>query len=132
MAVMGFREPNMARWVGVRPGHDGQQLVVLGSATNVQTTIVYTVPAGNLLLLCGIVLSAHGAAVNLSDLYVRNSADVLQYYMWEHYWPSDYGFAWAHSYYPPIEIPAGWDVVVANGIAASYVRSSINGILQPV
>lgn len=48
--VMSWREPNRARWVGVRPGHDGDMLVKAGTAVN-GTTIVYTVPVGKVLLV---------------------------------------------------------------------------------
>jgi len=50
MAYATFREPNQVKWVGVLPGHNGEQVIAQAVADN-STVIAYTVPAGKILLL---------------------------------------------------------------------------------
>jgi len=61
MALMKFREPNQVRRVGVRPAHDGTQVLERGSADNA-TVVLYTVPAGKVFYLCHAWLNVQGVA----------------------------------------------------------------------
>lgn len=58
MALMQFREKNQVNYVGVRPAHDGTQIVKvawLGGAGNAN---IYTVPAGVTLFITYMMLSS--------------------------------------------------------------------------
>ena len=132
MAQTKHREPNRARWVGVRPAHDGEQIAESAAATNVQTTIIYTVPAGYILLLFQWSLDCAGAATNTSSFLVRNASDVIQYNLWTAYFVAAGRAALSSGLFVPIEITAGFDVVVSNTVAASYTRAFIHGLLIPV
>jgi len=51
MALMKFREPNQVKWVGVRPGHNGTQIIRSQGADNA-TVELYLVPVGQTFYLC--------------------------------------------------------------------------------
>ena len=127
MAVMAFREPNRARWVGVRPGHDGTQVVKYARAENA-TVIIHTVTAGKTLFLCGLMGSVfdNGGGQH-TVVFVRDGADVFKYYL---YWGENNASAgepFSKSYWPPIEIPAGYDVCAQSTAAAHYINAIIDG-----
>ena len=132
MAVAKFREPNRARWVGVRPGHDGEQVMILGAIVNA-TAIVYTVPAGKMLYLCEWMLAdmdnATGAMYfsirNVADVWVRDLAGIR--IVVASSWISDHGNAW-----PPIEVPAGYDLYAYSSGAGLTARCSAHGWIESV
>lgn len=49
---MNFREPNQVKRVGTRPGHDGEQVLEYADVGAVGTTVLYTVPGGQVFYLC--------------------------------------------------------------------------------
>jgi hypothetical protein len=107
MALSLFREKNMARWIGVRPAHNGTQVSVSGTAVNVTSTL-YTVTAGKTLFLTRYYVDITvGTLTGYGTLEVYNGVGVFQYYIdmlkalaggWQHQ---------ALSLTFPIEIPAG-------------------------
>ena len=127
MAVMGFREPNMARWVGVRPGHDGTQIAKSGHTDNA-LLIVHTVTAGKTLYLTAALASGNtaGTATGI-NIWVRNAADVAQYYLIQNSLNVNTYFAVGLSFNPPLEIPAGWDIVIVAGHATARADLFIHG-----
>lgn len=123
--AMGFREPNMARWLGVRPAHNGTQVAKYASAINT-TAIVYTVTAGKVLHLFHAEVWIAVAAAGQGFLLVRNAADVAQYY----FLPILCAAAVMHpcgvaNFYPPVEIPEGWDICVVSSAAVLSVTGEI-------
>ncbi len=121
MAV-NFREPNQVRWIGFRPGHNGTQVTKQGAANNT-TTIVHTVTAGKVLYLVDWTVGWESLALgSWCALRVRNAADVLAFDIWTMPTRAVLNGGLAVAYIYPIEIPAGYDVVVAaaNGNVSIY------------
>jgi hypothetical protein len=131
MSKTSWRNDNRAAWRGWQPGHDGEQIAASASAVNVQTTIVYTVAASSVLLLFAWVIDCAGAITDSSSLLVRNVADVTQYTIWNAYFVAAGRLHGAQGLTIPIEVPAGYDIVIANTIAASYTYCFVHGILIP-
>lgn len=112
MATMSYREDNRVKWVGVRPAHGGEQIAKFATANN-NTVTIYTVPAGKTLYLCTAWLDVTTAAVGYSAIYIRDELDahwlpLRRIYQTASSYPSD---SWI-TFWPPLEVPAGYDVVV--------------------
>jgi len=134
-------ETNLVNIKGIVPGYgmdslrvypkklDGDtQISVDGYAVN-NTSIIYTVTAGKVLHLCSATVSCgHGAAVNgAHNLLVRNGADVVQYYIYNIWLVGIAGKEAVITFNPPLEIPAGYDIVVQNGDPSGITRGYIFG-----
>jgi len=122
MALMNFREPNQVKWVGSRPGHNGEQITAAKTSIATAWDDVYTVSAGKTLYLCTLRHSHYsntiskfyhiawtdaGHGVQVRFVYDVNkvtgmNSDVI------HFWP-------------PLEIPAGHKI-------AMYVADATNRI----
>ncbi len=112
MALMGWREANRARWVGVRPAHYGEQVAVSSVKSN-GTQIVYTVPAGKVFHLCALgCVARETTGASGGTIGIRNAADVVQYQVFEHYPNFASIFTQSIPFNPPLEIPAGFDVYI--------------------
>jgi hypothetical protein len=126
MAML-HRETNRVKWVGVRPAHDGTQVTV-DSFTSAGAAILYTVTAGKTLFLCHFTLEcSSGAVVSGADFWVRNGADVIQYYLLRQRLAISRETIISPSFWPPIEIPAGWDIVMGVGVATTTEYAFIHG-----
>jgi hypothetical protein len=126
MAML-HREPNRVKWVGVRPGHDGTQ-VVKDDYTSTGAAILYTVTALKTLYLTHLTMEAStGAAISGADMWVRNAADVIQYYLSRQRLAVSRETIFSTSFRPPIEIPAGWDIVIGVGAVTAAVYGFIHG-----
>lgn len=120
MALMLHRETNQVKWIGTRPGHNGEQVVKSNNAINA-TSIVHTVTAGKTFYLC-LATFCLVDAVGAGMLFVRNGADVAQYTIIR----SDIETLVGSTspllipFNPPIEIPASWDICVeATGVGCN-------------
>ena len=119
------REPNQVKWVGVRPGHNGEQILVkIELAGN---AIVYTVPANKILFLfdwhIGIARGVAGAA----ELQIRDDAAAIHAYL--SYVTSAAGYTGTNAtqnLWVPHELIEAWDIYVVTG---NPVRGYIHGIL---
>lgn len=127
MSVMNFREKNRMRWVGVRPGHNGTQVLERRYATNARVT-VYTVGAGKVAFITHIAL---GSPSNVSGAVYCVIANTVPEDLWFPIigynitnMPSIHGEA---SYWPPIELPAGYIIAVFSGAAGLDVWCSVHG-----
>ena len=76
MALMKFREPNQVRWQGVRPGHNGTQVLAFAFADN-ETTDIYTVPAGKTFFLTWYSLGLTTVAAGNCSLQIRTPVPVV-------------------------------------------------------
>ena len=122
------REPNQVKWIGVRPGHNGEQVLVpidLGASA-----IVYTVPADKLLLL----FDWHLGIVRNVDVTARleartDGAVVLAYLVQVSSNSADPGFSDSNNTFVPIELSAAYDLYVTT---TTQVRGYIHGILIDV
>lgn len=130
MSLMHFREPNQVKWMGVRPGHNGEQVLAYDTVIN-GAQVVYTVPAGKVFFLCEanllsisnvtgkIALTIYDAAPALLLTLGGISMIVAQSQGTDHY-----------TYWPPIELPAGYSIRVESNIAGLEARSSIFGWIE--
>ncbi len=127
MALMKFREPNQAAWVGFRPGHRGTQVTKHAAATNT-TLIIHTVTSGKVLYMTSFFLSVR-SGVGEGILFVRDTSDVLQYHIVrvELFTKVSSGPGVGLSLHHPIEIPAGFDVCVQSTPAFCIANGFING-----
>lgn len=115
MAAMTFRESNQVKWVGVRPGHNGTQILARTAANN-STNIVYTVTAGKTLFLHSYQLNISCGTNNIAfNMYIRTDAAVTWHQV-------SYGKSYAsknnmtcQSFNPPLEIPAEYQIMIQAG-----------------
>lgn len=122
MALMKFREKNRAAWVGVRPGHNGEQ-VDDTKVINNSTAIVYTVPAGKTLYLCNINVSVYTNVAGGFYVAVRDAGDANAEYFYR-------GISHINLPVPPAiinwrqprEIPTGYDLFGWSGADGLYVN----------
>jgi hypothetical protein len=127
MALMNYREPNQVKWMGTRPGHNGTQVDKANTATN-GIAIVYTVTAGKTLYLCTVSKWVELVAVGISSVFLRNVADVFQYNLI--YELTVAGVLIPHrsvTFWPPLEVPAGYDICVRSSVAGLTVGSFVFG-----
>ena len=130
MAKMAWREANQARWVGVRPAHNGTIFSAYNAVANA-TAIVFTVPAGNTAYL--FYLDAHAVHTNAEDsctIWIRDTADVLWAYLATTYQSAAGSFHWAVSFPFPIEIPAGYDICITSNAPSANIRCVLWGWLE--
>jgi hypothetical protein len=127
MALMLFREPNQARWGGVRPAHRGTQVEKSNSVTN-GTIIVHTVTAGKTLFLCTVVVEFRFGGLAAWDfLAVRNEADVFQYYIARLRDNTAGTVGLVIPYWPPREISAGYDIYLTSSGVNNDMAADIFG-----
>ena len=116
------REPNQVKWVGVRPGHNGEQ-VLIHINTNVNT-VLYTVPADKLLLIFSWQLVVAQAAAVSAQLELQTAVPAAYYQL-------AYNRNTATFFHPqssqsltiPIEVPATYRVnLIANGTSLGGVQ----------
>jgi len=130
MALMSFREPNQVKWVGMRPAHRGTQVIVRAGGLGAEF-IVYTVPAGKTFYLCGLLVGFSTTAVaTWGTVRVRNDLDVVQYALAGLLMDAVGQNIVAHSYWPPLEIPALWDVTVLSSAVTLECMVAINGWVE--
>jgi len=130
MAYMGFREPNQVKWVGSRPAHNGEQVFTQIYAES-ETAIVYTVPAGKVLYLISVELGYRGIAAGRSIIRVRDATDVTVVDMlYDYLQDGSKGDAKTRYFYPPLEIPAAYDIVIISTVAGLLIQGSIFGWVE--
>jgi len=127
MALMAFREPNQVKWWGIRPAHRGTQVAKSASAINA-TVIIHTVTAGKTLFLCSASLSLQ-SGVGGGNIFVRNGADVWQFALLaaQIFTAAATSQGSSITFWPPLEIAAGWDLCTISGAAACSASGFIFG-----
>ena len=127
------REPNKVKWVGVRPGHNGEQIHKSGRANN-DTVILYTVPADKILLLFNWGISTFWTALNTYvslGIYDAVPAiettlvDILMQVIGDTYDREA-------SYDMPIELPEDYSLRLVSGAIGCYISGYVHGILVDV
>ena len=127
MAIL-HREPNQVKWIGVRPGHNGEQVIEGDTAVNVLKTI-YTVPADKILLLNNYVATIYCAAGGNGSVMIYNAVPAL--YRTLVLMPAtanDNGFV-SVSFPMPIELSEGFSIRALTTAANIDLWVTINGIL---
>jgi len=127
MALMRFREPNQVKWVGVRPAHRGTQIAKWNIATD-ETTILHTVTAGKVLYLCTSILTSNTIVAGSIYLQIRDLADAVWFILAKtRQSTTSWGQAFCQTFWPPLEVPAGYDIVVVSSPGSVTAIGSIFG-----
>ena len=121
MSDMHFREPNQVKWMGTRPGHNGTQVLEHRESNVAGEALLYTVPVGHTLFLCYYFVGGETQVDRQLGYYIyddgglvwkilayctTNSTDGVSH-LSEHFWP-------------PIEVPAEYEIRVFASVAAFY------------
>jgi len=125
--AMHFREPNEVRWVGTRPAHKGTQILV---ETHVDdgVAIVRTVPGGKVLYLCECSLFTCSQVSGLMSLTLRNTSDVtVRDFCYINVQANTTIVRDCNHFWPPLEIPPGYDIVVVSNTAGLVAYGGISG-----
>ena len=127
MALMKFREANQVLWRGVRPGHNGTQVSADKDVTNA-IAIIHTVTAGTTFHLCTLCFSRDSNIAGVGYLFYRDAADLNPVYFFAQVGIINVPTAVAPLYFwPPLELPAGYDVCVRAVGAGLIVRGYVFG-----
>lgn len=131
MSVTFLHEDNQARWVGVRPAHKGEQVDGYAVA-QAALTVLYTVPAGQVLLIDWVsfagVWSAGGGIQGWIGIYTAVPA-VDHIFYFAHANIASGAFADSGNFWPPYEVPAQYSVRVYSAAAAMSAFGSFKGIV---
>jgi len=123
MARMGWRENNRAKWVGIRPGHYGTAVDLYESMSNGEL-IAYIVPAGYVLYISELTFTSRGTAAGAyCNARIKTDADVVLLALIEHSYAAAGQLSTSRTFFPPMEVPAGYTV----GIRSTSDKST--GIL---
>ena len=127
MALMLRREPNRVKWVGVRPGHNGEQ-ILKSNAVNNATGIVHTVTASKTFYMTGFQLAYEFTAVGVATFAIRNAIDAQTAVLFQISPAVAHNGSIANSFdFQPIEIPAEYDIYIISSVAAVTIRAHISG-----
>lgn len=123
-----WREGNRARWIGMRPAHEGEHVDAEHSVVN-GTEILYTVGEGKLLLLfeSEFDTTATGAAIGYLGVY--DATPTRYHYLHRQGYNAAGVKVMALARFIPFEVPAGHSVRVYSSGAALTARAQIYGIL---
>jgi len=130
MALMKFREPNQVKWQGVRPAHNGTQVLDRASATN-GTTTIYTVPAGNVFYLCYVSLGYYAMAAGTVQIVIRDSTAALRAMLYSDLLTGGFdGIGKASNFWPPVELDALWTVKISSSAPGLSVHGTVFGWVE--
>jgi hypothetical protein len=128
MCAMGFREPNQVKWVGIRPAHLGTQIAKYSPGSAGNPTIIHTVTNGKVFFLTSLILTVSTYDTGGGgSIVVRDESDVVQYYLTGWNLPGLAAFTINHSFDPPLEIPAGYDIVLTKASGNEMTYAFIHG-----
>ena len=122
------REPNQVKWIGVRPGHNGEQ-VLINIDFNANQSL-YTVGAGKLLLIFSWQVTMAANTAGLASLELRTAVPAVYYCLaylrgaLAHSGPSVSNTLWV-----PIEVPATYEIYLTTN---QQIEGGVHGILIAV
>ena len=122
------REPNQVKWIGVRPGHNGDQIHEYGTAVGA-TTVVYTVPADKILLLFGFNLITSCTVAGTASLGIYTAVPALHRYLSAGTVRANFSMTISQDYVVPIEIAAAYSIRAISPAGTLDITACINGIL---
>lgn len=136
-------EPNQVLWRGVRPitgirgvwpGIDAERIVKSKYLSGAGPAIVYTVPADTRLYLTSAFASVRfdGAGPSWAAIGVRDGGDAHLYWLAMIYVVDASFYNTPLSYFPALEMTAGYDVYVKTGSANADINGIINGWLEDI
>ena len=122
------REPNQVKWIGVRPGHNGIEILESCEAAGA-TVNIYQVPADKLLLLFGWSFNLSATAPGVGDLSIWTAVPARHKYLSRGSAPTNAACYDSRDLVVPIEVAAGFWIRATSGAATIGARAVINGIL---
>ena len=127
MSAMSFREPNQVKWVGVRPAHNGEQVVASGLASN-STAILYTVPSNKTFYFVSYGATAYIAATGISAwMQIYDGAGALWNTIIDFISDSVGALRADNTFYPPMELPSGYSIRLVSNDSNVQIRAFIFG-----
>lgn len=125
--MMNFREANQVKWVGIRPGHNGEQIAKHHVAVNT-TAIIHTVTSGKTFYLSSASYMIYYTGAGFAIMSVRDLSDVAVYHLGMGYKAAnDPTITLPISFPQPLEIPAGYDIYLQSLAADLHVFGFIHG-----
>ena len=127
-----FREPNQVKWIGVRPGHNGEQVLEGFIAGAINFTAIYTVPANKMFMMTYAALS--------NTLNIGGNAYLCIYDDTPAIWRVLFGRlnivnvpgrGCIATFNPPIELPEGYSVRVYQSALIGTI-GSVHGFVIDV
>ena len=123
------REPNQVKWIGVRPGHNGDEVAANGLAQN-NTAIVYTVPADKIFCFTDFVFSADSTANDgLASFAVYTAVPAVDYTIVDFSVRLRHQEIFGHQFGIPLELSAGYSIRLTSGIATCYAKLFVHGFV---
>ncbi len=130
MGFMKFREANQVKWVGTRPGHNGEAAyATIGNSNGLN--ILYTVPVGKTLFLTWSMLGCLTIANGYMYMEWTDAGGARQLFI--HVIAGNIAGGvddTSDSFSPPFEIPAGHLIRVFNSDASMTIYASVYGWLE--
>jgi hypothetical protein len=126
-------DPDQARWIGVRPGIDGDEIYATASANN-STVAVYTVPANKRFYLfnAGVSVRSVTPAVGDASFYLDNGLGVVIWRFGRAMILTGDSKLYNYSFYMPMIIPATYRLIISSFVAGIIIEGSIHGVLVDV
>lgn len=137
---MGLKETNEVRMRGVIPARNAEPIpvgkipdlatqVVKQSSASGATATIHTVTAAKTLYLNTVIFSIYNVQTNVATLWmgVTNDSDTVQYYFFYTSVTSKEPFAVPATFFPPLEIPAGWKVKVYSNVSNAIAYGFLHG-----
>jgi len=130
MALMTYREANQVLWRGVRPAHNGTQIFQRRTADN-ETTVIYTTPADQHFYLCHCSLQFSAIAAGRAIIRARtDAAAIWAELIYEVILATSDGKTTGFSYWPPIEFPYSYDIVVISNAVGLGLQGMVFGWVE--
>ena len=119
------REPNQVKWVGVRPGHNGEQVLIDIDFNANQ--LLYTVAADKLLFIFSWQVTLAANAAGIATLELRTAVPAVYYHLaYLRGALADIGPSVSNSLWVPIEVPATYNNYLTTD---QRVKGGVHGIL---
>jgi len=116
--------------MGCRPGHDGTQILKAAYADN-NLAVAYMVPAGQTFYLTSCITSLRTVAFGAFATYIRDAVPAIVVYLANQTILAGQAcFTISQSFWPPIEIPATYDVACLSSAAGLGIRLTIHGWVE--
>jgi len=125
--AMKFREPNMTKWRGVRPGHNGIQIAWRGDAT-AALPVAYTVTPLKTLYLVETEIEITTAVVSNALLRWRTGAVTVRFFGYNFLMTAAGVMSpYQCTFWPPLEIPSDDTIQLVVAGAGSTASAEIHG-----
>lgn len=122
-----WKEPNLMRYVGFRPALEGDQACNIGTVSNASFTLL-TVPADKVFLLFSFWAYTLASAAGIGYMSIYNAVPAVAYRLAYHRFTAAGDRYSMHDLSIPIEIPAGWSVVIETNNATTRTEGWVYGI----